>query len=212
MRRLLTYGLVTSILLAGLVVGGGLATAHDEAPVDLDAWHAELGTADDPPVEDAGRQLVLGLYPGVSAVLGLPDVVSVQGNVFVSLSDSSRFSVFLGYGIERGAPADAEIITLGWGGVRQLPMAVEQWGFYGKFLRYRRWDDRNHGVHHGLSVGAESGAGNLGLTFEIGMARSDRNHWMPTAQIAIKLALPIGIRLKGDTEQVTGAGDQAVEP
>ena len=198
MRVLRANGLVAAIVVVGLLGGGGLTTADDAAPIDLDAWHGQLGTADAPADEDGERHVMLGLYPGVSAVLGLPDVVSVQGNVFVSLTDSSRFSVFLGYGIERGAPADAEIVTLGWGGVRMLPTVEQQRGFYGKFLRYRRWDDRNHGVHHGLSVGTESGAGYLGLTFEFGMARSERNHWMPTAQIALKLALPIGIPLGSD--------------
>jgi hypothetical protein len=173
----------------------GPVAADDGAPIDVDAWHVQLGTADAPAVDDSERQLVLGIYPGLSAVLGLPDVVSVQGNVFVSLVDVSRFTVFLGYGIERGAPADADIVTLGWGGVRSLPTVERQWGFYGKFLRYRRWDDRNHGIHHGLSVGTESGAGYLGLTVELGVARSDRDHWMATAQIAVKVALPIGIPL-----------------
>jgi len=191
-------GFIAAVALAGCVGLGGVAAGDDEAPLDLDAWHARLGTADAQADEDAAGDLVLGIYPGVSAVLGLPDVVSVQGNLFMSLAARSRYSVFLGYGIERGAPADAEIFTLGWGGVRSLPMVERQWGFYGKFLRYRHWDDRNHGVHHGLSVGTESGAGYLGMTFEFGLARSDRNHWMPTAQIALKLALPIGIPLKGD--------------
>jgi hypothetical protein len=63
--------------------------------------------------------------------------------------------------VEGGSSADATIYTLGWGGVRRLPMAKPQWGFYGKFLRYRRFEDETHGVHHGLSVGTESGAARL---------------------------------------------------
>jgi hypothetical protein len=136
---------------------------------------------------------VLGFDPNCSAVIGLPNLLAYQANLYVSLSDSSRFSVFVGYGVEGGSSADATIYTLGWGGVRRLPMARPQWGFYGKFLRYRRFEDETHGIHHGLSVGTESGAGALGLRFEIGAARSERDHWLPVAQIAFTLELPFGI-------------------
>jgi len=188
-------GLAVAMVAVLFVAGPRPANGEDSPSIDLDAWHLELGTAAAGQDDEVEPRYVFGIYPGVSAVLGLPDVVSAQGNVFVSLTDSERFSIFLGYGVERGAPADADIYTIGWGGVRQLPVVGEQWGFYGKFLRYRRWDDRNHGVHHGLSVGTESGAGYLGVTFEFGAARSERNHWMATAQIAVKIALPIGIPL-----------------
>jgi hypothetical protein len=164
-------GLAAVIVAAVLVGGPRPASGEDSPSIDLDAWHVDLGTADAGRGDEDGPRYVLGVYPGLSAVLGLPDVVSVQGNVMLSLTDNVSFSVFLGYGVERGAPADADIYTIGWGGVRPLPVVGEQWGFYGKFLRYRRWDDRNHGVHHGLSVGTESGAGNLALTFEFGAAR-----------------------------------------
>jgi hypothetical protein len=121
-------------------------------------------------------------------VMGFSAQTTVQGE-----------AVFVGYGVEGGSSADATIYTLGWGGVRKLPMAKPQWGFYGKFLRYRRFEDETHGVHHGLSVGTESGAGALGLRFEIGAARSDQNHWLAVAQIAFTLELPFGIpRIGGD--------------
>ncbi len=194
--------LLLAALMIGLACPAGLARAGEDAAVlDLDAWHRQLGGED--ALEDAaepGRQFVLGFDPNCSAVIGLPNLLAYQANLYVSLSDSSRFSVFVGYGIEGGGSADATIYTLGWGGVRKLPMATTQWGFYGKFLRYRRFEDDNHGVHHGLSVGTESGAGALGLRFEIGAARSDRNHWLAVAQIAFTLELPFGIPTIGGNE------------
>jgi hypothetical protein len=180
----------------GLACPASLIVAGENAPtLDLDAWHRALGEASgaEPLEGEEGRRFVLGIDPNCSAVVGLPNLVAYQANLYLSLSDSSRFSFFLGYGVEGGSSADAAIYTLGWGGVRQLPMARPQWGFYGKFLRYRRFEDETHGVHHGLSVGTESGAGALGLRFEIGAARSERNHWLAVAQIAFTLELPFGI-------------------
>jgi hypothetical protein len=66
-------------------------------------------------------------------------------------------------------------------------------GLLAGFLRYRRFEDDRHGVHDGLSVGTESGAGALGLRFEVGAARSDDDHWLAVAQIAFTLELPFGI-------------------
>ena len=186
-------------LVLGLVVPAAPAGAGDgAAALDLDAWHRELDGEGAGGDDAAGRSFVLGFDPNCSAVIGFPNLLAYQANLYVSLSDSSRFSVFVGYGIEGGGSADATIYTLGWGGVRKLPMATPQWGFYGKFLRYRRFEDTNHGVHHGLSVGAESGAGVLGVRFEVGAARSDRNHWLPVAQIALTLELPFGIPPMGE--------------
>lgn len=176
-----------------LIGGGGAATA--QVPVDLDAWHARNS---DPNPDETRAGFSLGLYPGVSGVLGAPDLLSYQYGAYLSLSDGRSFSLFLGYGEERGSPADCEIYTLGWGGVRRLPSAAPQRGFHGKFVRYRRWDHRDHGVHHGVSAGTEMGVGLLSLTFELGAARSDRNHWMATAQVAVKVALPVLIPLDGD--------------
>lgn len=175
-----------------LVAMCGAATAQER--IDLDAWHAE-NPAPDPDQPNAGYSL--GLYPGVSGVLGAPNLLSYQYGVFLSLSDGRSFSLFVGYGEERGSSADCAIYTLGWGGVRRLPSAAPQRGFHGKFLRYRRWDDRDHGIHDGLSAGTEMGVGFLSLTFELGAARSDRNHWMATAQVALKVALPVVIPLGG---------------
>lgn len=197
MRRRRPAAGVAALLVAALLAGGQAGASDDPPPIDIDSWHQELGgwLPDGP--EGEARHFQLGVYPGLSAALGLPDVVSAQAHVYLSLTDSTSFSAFIGYGVEWGSPADADIVTLGWGGVRPLPAATRQLGFYGKFLRYRRWDHRDHGVHHGLSVGAESGAGNLSVTAEIGAARSDRNHWMVTAQVALKVALPIAISLGG---------------
>jgi hypothetical protein len=186
---------LVAVLVAWLAIPAGLVVAGEEgAPLDLDAWHRALGEAGGGELDqEADRRFVLGINPNVSAVVGFPNLAGYQANLYLSLSDSSRFSIFVGYGVEGGSSADSTIYTLGWGGVRRLPMAKPQWGFYGKFLRYRRVEDETHGVHDGLSVGTESGAGALGLRFEIGAARSERNHWMVVAQIAFTLELPIGI-------------------
>jgi len=187
--------LVAGALAATLLGPGGAECADDNRPIDLETWHEQLGTLHQGDEAEEEPRPVFGIYPSLSAALGLPDIVSIQGHVYLSMSDGSRYGVFVGAGFEEGTPADATIVTVGWGGVRPLPMPTEQWGFYGKFLRYRRWEHRDHGVHHGLSVGAESGAGYLGLSVEVGAARSDRNHWTATAQIALKVGLPIGIDL-----------------
>jgi hypothetical protein len=187
--------LLVAALVAALACPSGLGIAGEgAAALDLDAWHRELGGAGGAELDgDSGRHFVLGFDPNCSAVIGFPNLLAYQANLYVSLSDSSRFSVFVGYGVEGGSSADATIYTLGWGGVRRLEMAKPQWGFYGKFLRYRRFEDDRHGVHDGLSVGTESGAGALGLRFEVGAARSDDDHWLAVAQIAFTLELPFGI-------------------
>lgn len=183
---------VTGWLVLMLVAGCGLATA--QVPVDLDHWQAENA---EPDLDEPHARFSLGLYPGISGVIGAPNLLSYQYSGYLSLSDGRSFSLFVGYGEERGTPADCEMYTLGWGGVRRLPSAAPQRGFHGKFVRYRRWEHRDHGVHHGVSAGTEMGVGLLSLTFEVGAARSDRNHWMATAQIAVKLALPMWIPLGG---------------
>lgn len=186
-----------------LAIPAGLTLAGDAGPqLDLDAWHRALGEAGGGGSDrEQGRRFVLGINPNLSAVAGFPNLMAYQANLYLSLSDSSRFSVFVGYGVEGGSSADSTIYTLGWGGVRQLPMARPQWGFYGKFLRYRRFEDETHGVHEGLSVGTESGAGALGLRFEIGAARSEQNHWLAVAQIAFTLELPFGIPPMGESRE-----------
>lgn len=188
--------LLVAVVVVGLASSASLTLAGENAPtLDLDAWHRALGEAsvDEPLEGEEGRRFVLGVNPNCSAVIGFPNLVAYQANLYLSLSDSSSFSAFVGYGVEGGSSADATIYTLGWGGVRRLQMAKPQWGFYGKFLRYRRVEDETHGVHHGLSVGTESGAGALGLRVEIGAARSERDHWLAVAQIAVTLELPFGI-------------------
>ncbi|HOC42047.1 MAG TPA: hypothetical protein PKJ99_03430 [Thermoanaerobaculales bacterium] len=189
--------LAAAALAAAVAGWAGNAGAGDKPPaIDLDAWHLELGGAGGAERDqEADAGLVLGVNPSCSAVLGFPNLLAYQGNVYLSLSDRSRFSVFIGYGVEGGSSTDATIYTLGWGGVRELPMVKPQLGFYGKFLRYRRWEDDHHGVHDGVSFGTESGAGALGLRFEIGAARSHSDHWLAVAQIAFTVELPIAIPL-----------------
>jgi len=182
----------SAALVASLIASS--ATAAAESPLDVDSWHAELGAGES---EYSERRFQLGLYPGISGVLGLPNLVAYQAGAYVSFSDGRSFSLFVGYGEEHGPWAKSKMYTLGWGGVRRLQSGAPQRGFYGKFLRYRRWDQKDHGLHDGLSVGTETGIGYLSLTFEVGAARSDRNHWLFVVQAAVKIALPVWIPLGG---------------
>jgi hypothetical protein len=179
--------------LAVAVMSAATVSAQQDRPFDIDEWHEAVYGAVPKPAEDRG--FAIGLYPGASAVLGTPNIVSGQANLFISVNAGSSFSLYLGYGEEWGNSADARIYTFGWGGVRELEAARRQRGFYGKFLRYREWDSDNHGLHHGLSVGSESGVGYLSLAFEFGAARSGRDHWIVVAQVSLKVALPILIPL-----------------
>ena len=187
----------TRLLVAlALVVAVLPLTAQAGDTIDLDLWHEDLISAlGEAPEEKADRRPALGIYPTLGGSIGPPNWVSAQGHAYLSFTDGKSFSIYAGYGVEWGPGADASIITVGWGGVRSIPVASKQTGFHGKFLRYRRWDDEDHGIHHGLSFGTESGVGFGALAFEIGAARSDRNHWMVVAQIALKLAAPIRIPL-----------------
>lgn len=185
------------LLLVPIVVLAVLpASAWAGDPIDLDQWHHELiETLGEEPEEYGDRRPALGIYPTLGGSLGFPNWASAQGHAYLSFTDGERFSIYAGYGVEWGPTADASVITVGWGGVRPIPVATKQTGFHGKFLRYRRWDDEDHGVHHGLSVGAESGISFGAINFELGAARSERNHWMVVAQIALKFAAPIRIPL-----------------
>jgi len=85
------------VMVAAVLIGGPRPASGEDSPsIDLDAWHVDLGTADAGHEDEAGARYVLGVYPGLSAVLGLPDVVWVQGNVLLSRTDSASFRVFLG--------------------------------------------------------------------------------------------------------------------
>lgn len=166
------------------------------APRNVDSWHAAFAEgAGMELVDSAQREWTLGLYPSAGAAVGAPEWIAYQLHGFVSLSDGSRFSLFGGFGYERGFNRQSHLVTIGWGGVRRLSAARPQRGFYGKFLRYRRTHDVEHGLHHGLSAGVENGVGLFAVTVEVGAARSSGNHWVWTAQMAIKFAVPIVVPL-----------------
>jgi hypothetical protein len=190
----------TRLLVAlALVIAVLPLTARAGDLIDLDLWHEDLINAlGEEPEPTGDRRPAFGIYPTLGGSIGPPTWVSAQGHAYLSFTDGKSFSIYAGYGVEWGPSADASIITVGWGGVRSIPVASKQTGFHGKFLRYRRWDDEDHGIHHGLSFGTESGVGFGALAFEIGAARSDRNHWMVVAQIALKLAVPIRIPLTSE--------------
>lgn len=182
------------LLATAIVVGAvGRATAQSGTPPrDVDDWHESFKAAiGGPYLDDESRGWDLGIYPSFALALGPPEWVAVQASGYLSIAKRSSFSLFVGYGYERAVDSESHLATIGWGGVLRLPGARQQRGFYGKFLRYRRLDDAEHGIHHGLSVGSEAGVGVFGFTVEVGAARSPQNHWALTVQFAAKLALPI---------------------
>jgi hypothetical protein len=186
-RTLAAVGLVLTVLPLAAQAGD---------TIDLDLWHEKLNDAlGESPEEATDRRPALGIYPTLGSSIGPPNWISAQGHAYLSFTDGKSFSIYAGCGVAWGPMADASIITVGWGGVRSIPVASKQTGFHGKFLRYRRWDDEDHGIHHGLSFGTESGVGFGALAFEIGAARSESNHWLIVAQIALKFAAPIRIPL-----------------
>ena len=187
---------VQLLLVAALILTVLPVIVSADEPIDLDSWHEKLiDDLGDAPEQTTDRRPALGIFPTLGGSIGPPNWYSAQAHAYLSFTDGNSFSIYGGYGVEWGPKADASVITVGWGGVRPIPVATKQVGFHGKFLRYRRWDDEDHGVHHGLSFGAESGISFGALSFELGAARSERNHWMIVAQIALKFAVPINIPL-----------------
>ncbi len=153
--------------------------------IDITRWHEEHPVA--LVEEHPDKRLRLGLYPRLGAVVGIPNGIAGTFQISLSLQRPERYSFYVGAGYEYGPAVEGSNLTLGWGGVREAPAAVRQSGFSGAFLRYRNWDSDDHGRHHGLSVGVESGLGALGLMMEVGLARSDRNHWIPVARLSISV-------------------------
>jgi hypothetical protein len=200
-RRRLCSPVVLLLLLATPL---SFASAGDE--IDVDLWHRQLAEAIGPEPEEAAEGVPgLGLFPYLGAAAGPPNWLSGQVGAYLSYSDGRTFSLYGGYSYEAGPQADAHVITLGWGGVRPLHSAAPQLGFHGKYLRYRRWADEDHGTHHGLSVGHETGLGNLAMSVEMGAARSQRNHWLITLQVCLKFATPVHIPL-GKASRQPGEG------
>ncbi len=182
----------------------GLVPAMSESgdTIDLDLWHqqlaADLGS-------EAGevrtRRPAIGLFPTLGFAAGPPNWISGQGAFSVSFTDGRRFSLLVGCGVEGGPQMEGYFVTVGWGGVRPIPVASRQLGFHSKFLRYRRWDDEKRGVHHGLSIGTEHGVGFAALSFELGAARSVDDHWLIVAQLGLKLARPVHVPLSRSKRQ-----------
>ncbi|MEN8164131.1 MAG: hypothetical protein ABFS37_08375 [Acidobacteriota bacterium] len=170
--------LVTLLLACASVVYG-------QEHIDITQWH------EDHPValveENPDRRLRLGLYPRLGAVVGVPNGLAGAFQVSLSFRRPEQFSFYVGAGYEYGPAVEGANLTLGWGGVREAPAAVRQNGFSGAFLRYRNWLSDDHGEHHGLSVGLESGLGAYGLVMEAGLARSPQNHWMPVARMSFSV-------------------------
>ena len=174
------------------------ATAGAGDEIDLDLWHQELVAAigEEPEVESDERW-ALGLFPTLGASLGPPNWISCQGAFSLSLFNGRRIRLVAGLGYELGPEGSEQSVTIGWGGVRPIPGEAPQLGFHSKFIRYLRWDHNAQGVHHGLSVGTEHGIGNYAVSFEVGAARSSRDHWLVIAEFSLKLAAPVHIPLGG---------------
>ncbi len=158
---------------------------HGQDPFDIKEWH------DGHPVslveENPDQRLRLGLYPRLGVIVGIPNAVAGTFQISFSMLRPKRYSLYLGAGYEYGPAVEGSNLTIGWGGVREAPAALRQVGFSGAFLRYRNWDSNDHGRHHGVSVGVESGLGAIGLALEVGLARSDRNHWIPVARVSFSI-------------------------
>jgi hypothetical protein len=167
------------------------ASDPEPSPLDVESWHRMRGYYSRSESEGNAPAWAIGLYPGLSLDLGLPDGAALAGELYLSLTDARTFSAFIGYGRTHGPSSESHTVTVGWGGVRPLPVAGRQLGFYGTFLRYHRLDHDRHGRHQGLSVGTEFGAGHLALAFEGGAARSSRNHYAVIARVGLKVALPM---------------------
>jgi hypothetical protein len=186
--------------IVAVIVVPATAGAGDE--IDLDLWHRELAAAigEEPEVERDGRW-ALGLFPTLGASVGPPNWISCQGAFSLSLYNGRRISLVAGVGFELGPEGSEQSVTIGWGGVRPIPGEAPQLGFHSKFLRYQRWDHNSQGMHHGLSVGTEHGIGNYAVSFEIGAARSSKDHWLIIAEFSLKLAAPVHISLGGGGER-----------
>jgi hypothetical protein len=166
------------------LLAGTQAPANDQ-PFDIDLWHeGHPVTRQEAPGEPGFN---LGLYPRGSAVMGIPNGVAASVQLSVSMRKPGSYSLYLGGGYEVGPAVEGGNLTVGWGGVREAPATVPQLGFSGAFLRYRHWHSDDHGRHRGLSFGLESGLGSFGLALEAGLARSDRNHWIPVARLSISV-------------------------
>lgn len=153
--------------------------------LDITRWHEEHPVSQQD--ENPDRRFRLGLYPRLGAIVGVPNGLAGTFQLSLSFRRPERYSFYVGAGYEYGPAVEGGNVTLGWGGVREAPASVRQHGFSGAFLRYRNWLSDDHGRHHGLSVGVESGLGAIGMVMEAGLARSDQNHWIPVARLSFSI-------------------------
>jgi len=119
------YRVLVVLFLGVLVAVPGVVNAGDA--IDLDVWHQVLQEdLGEEPEDVADRRPALGIYPTLGGAFGPPNWVSAQGSVYLSFTDGRHFSIYGGYGVEKGPHADSSIITVGWGGVRPIPVASKQ--------------------------------------------------------------------------------------
>ncbi len=153
----------------------------------VDRWHEERGYYGIEDVPQEKETLRFALYPGLGVQVGTPEVLVGLGEVFISISDARSFSVFGGVGVEGRENVDAAVFTLGWGGVRRVQVAGRQSGFFGAFLRYRRYSDRKDtSQRKSFSLGSEVGGGHLSMALEFGGVQDRNDDWGVLIRLAIK--------------------------
>ena len=164
-----------------------LSSVADDDVVDIDLWHAECFRGDGARTR-AGRaaRVVGAVSRAIGVAVGPPNWYAAQGNVFLSFSNGKTFSIFGGYGTGVGAAGGRtdHHRWLGWRTVhsrgfgtarvsRQVP-ALSALGRRGS-----RHPSRSLRRHH-------SGVGLCSLSFEMGAASSEQNHWLITLEVSLK--------------------------
>lgn len=177
------------LILIVLLVGWAHRLQAQDGDFDLDAWHRLHPLSQEE--ETPKQHLEFGILPQMGVVVGFPNGLAGDVQLSISMRRPGSFGLFVGGGYEFGAAVSGSNVTLGWGGVREIPATVRQLGFSGAFLRYRRWNSEDHGTHRGFSVGVSSSLGALGLTAEVGLSRSHENHWIPVARMGLSLSFPM---------------------
>ncbi len=153
----------------------------------MDRWHEERRYYGIENVPQEKETLRFALYPGFGVQVGTPEVLVGLGEVFISISDARSFSVFGGVGVEGRENVDAAVFTLGWGGVRRVQVAGHQSGFFGAFVRYRRFSDRKDtSQRKSFSLGSEVGGGHLSMALEFGGVQDRHDEWGVLIRLAIK--------------------------
>ncbi len=165
----------------------GVSSRDEEKRGLVDRWHVERDHYGIEETSTEGETLRFALYPGIGVQVGTPELLVGLGEVYVSVSDARSFSVFGGVGIEGNENVTATVFTVGWGGVRRIQVAGRQSGFFGAFLRLRRYGERGGAAHRrAFSLGSEVGGGHLSLALEFGGVEGGDENWGLLVRLAVK--------------------------